>query len=178
MTRGRIQISFDNLYSLSNVFLSAFLGMRVFHTSSSSSSCRAASTDIPDPLSPLLPIIHRLRQVFRVWSQMITQQNIRTHVSQQVSRLCLSSNLSLSLSLSHDSTFSITRSSTCHVTGSPPMKPNIRGYHLFYNFASTFSVTFTLPFILYLRTLRLSKGHQTAHFFRYTTLIQKMNIIK
>ena len=28
--------------------------------SSSSSSCRAASTDIPDPLSPLLPIIHRL----------------------------------------------------------------------------------------------------------------------
>ena len=27
---------------------------------SSSSSCRAASTDIPDPLSPLLPIIHPL----------------------------------------------------------------------------------------------------------------------
>ena len=36
--------------------------------SSSSSSCRAASTDIPDPLSPLLPIIHRLRQVFWVTS--------------------------------------------------------------------------------------------------------------
>ena len=35
---------------------------------SSSSSCRAASTDIPDPLSPLLPITHRLRQVFRVTS--------------------------------------------------------------------------------------------------------------
>ena len=35
---------------------------------SSSSSCRAASTDIPDPLSPLLPIIHRLQQVFRVTS--------------------------------------------------------------------------------------------------------------
>ena len=28
--------------------------------SSSSSSCRAASTDIPDPLSPLLPIVHCL----------------------------------------------------------------------------------------------------------------------
>ena len=27
--------------------------------------CRTASTDIPDPLSPHLPIIHRLRQVFR-----------------------------------------------------------------------------------------------------------------
>ena len=27
---------------------------------SSSSSCHAASTDIPDPLSPLLPIVHRL----------------------------------------------------------------------------------------------------------------------
>ena len=28
---------------------------------SSSSSCRAGSTDIPDPLSPLLPIVHRPR---------------------------------------------------------------------------------------------------------------------
>ena len=27
---------------------------------SSSSSCRATGTDIPDPLSPLLPIVHRL----------------------------------------------------------------------------------------------------------------------
>ena len=27
----------------------------------SSSSCHAGSTDIPDPLSPLLPIVHRLR---------------------------------------------------------------------------------------------------------------------
>ncbi len=31
----------------------------------SSSSCHATSTDIPDPLSPLLPIVHRLWQVFR-----------------------------------------------------------------------------------------------------------------
>ena len=42
------------------------------YISSSSSSCRAASTDIPDPLSPLLPIIHRLRQVFRVTSCVLT----------------------------------------------------------------------------------------------------------
>ena len=40
--------------------------------SSSSSSCRAASTDIPDPLSPLLPIIHRLRQVFWLTSRVLT----------------------------------------------------------------------------------------------------------
>ena len=40
---------------------------------SSSSSCRAASTDIPDPLSPLLPIVHRLRQVFRTTSRILTQ---------------------------------------------------------------------------------------------------------
>ena len=33
-----------------------------FLTISSSSSWRAASTDIPDPLSPRLPIIHRLRR--------------------------------------------------------------------------------------------------------------------
>ena len=32
---------------------------------SSSSSCCAAGMDIPDPLSPLLPIVHRLWQVFR-----------------------------------------------------------------------------------------------------------------
>ena len=38
----------------------------------SSSSRRAASTDIPDPLSPLLPITHRLRQVFRVTSCVLT----------------------------------------------------------------------------------------------------------
>ena len=42
------------------------------YISSSSSSCGAASTDIPDPLSPRLPIIHRLWQVFRVTSCIIT----------------------------------------------------------------------------------------------------------
>ena len=36
----------------------------LINKSSSSLSCRAASTDIPDPLSPRLPIIHRLRLVF------------------------------------------------------------------------------------------------------------------
>ena len=40
--------------------------------SSSSSSCRAASTDIPDPLSPLLPIVHRLWQVFSATSRILT----------------------------------------------------------------------------------------------------------
>ena len=34
----------------------------VGRSSSSSSSCRAASTDIPDPLSPHLPIVHRFWQ--------------------------------------------------------------------------------------------------------------------
>ena len=37
-----------------------------------SSSCRAASTDIPDPLSPLFPIVHRLRQVLRATSCILT----------------------------------------------------------------------------------------------------------
>ena len=40
--------------------------------SSSSSSCRAGSTDIPDPLSPLFPIVHRLRQVFWTTSRILT----------------------------------------------------------------------------------------------------------
>ena len=39
---------------------------------SSSSSCCAASTDIPDPLSPFLPIIHRFWQVFRATSCILT----------------------------------------------------------------------------------------------------------
>ena len=43
------------------------------YISSSSSSCRAASTDIPDPLSPLLPIVHRLWHVFRAASRILTQ---------------------------------------------------------------------------------------------------------
>ena len=39
---------------------------------SSSLSCRAASTDIPEPLSPLLSIIHRLWQIFRATSRILT----------------------------------------------------------------------------------------------------------
>ena len=37
----------------------------------SSSSCRAAGTDIPDLLSPLLPIVHRFWQVFRATSRIL-----------------------------------------------------------------------------------------------------------
>ena len=40
---------------------------------SSSSSCRAASTDIPDPLSPLLPIVHCFWLVFRATSCILTE---------------------------------------------------------------------------------------------------------
>ena len=40
--------------------------------SSSSSSCRAASIDIPDPLSPLFPIVYRLWQVFWTTSHILT----------------------------------------------------------------------------------------------------------
>ena len=42
------------------------------YISSSSSSCRAGSTDIPDPLSPLLPIVHHPRQVFWTTSRILT----------------------------------------------------------------------------------------------------------
>ena len=36
------------------------------------SSCRAGSTDIPVPLSPLFPIVHHLRQVFWTTSRILT----------------------------------------------------------------------------------------------------------
>ena len=41
--------------------------------SSSSSSCHAISTDIPDPLSPPLPIVHYPWQVFRATSSIHTE---------------------------------------------------------------------------------------------------------
>ena len=51
----------------------------LYISSSSSSSYRAGSTDIPDPLSPLLPIVHRPRQVFRTTSCILTQLlNVRS----------------------------------------------------------------------------------------------------
>ena len=37
------------------------------------SSCRATSTDIPDPLSPFLPIIHRFWQVLTTTSCLLTE---------------------------------------------------------------------------------------------------------
>ena len=42
------------------------------YTYISSSSCRAASTDIPDPISPLFPVIHRLWKVFRATPRILT----------------------------------------------------------------------------------------------------------
>ena len=43
-----------------------------YKVSSSSSLCRAASWDIPNPLSLLLPIVHRLWQVLRATSRILT----------------------------------------------------------------------------------------------------------
>ena len=43
-----------------------------YTSSSSSSSCHAASKDIPDPLSPLFLIVHRLWQVFWATSRILT----------------------------------------------------------------------------------------------------------
>ena len=52
--------------------LSLSLYIKFLYIYISSSSWHAASTDIPDPLSPCLPIIHRIRQVFRVTARIIT----------------------------------------------------------------------------------------------------------
>ena len=48
------------------------ISIRITCVKSSSSSCHAASTDIPDPLSPLLSIVHCLWQVFRATSRILT----------------------------------------------------------------------------------------------------------
>ena len=62
------------LYNLQGLICHKTLLNQILYisSSSSSSSCRAASMDIPDPLSPLFPIVHRLWQVFRATSRILT----------------------------------------------------------------------------------------------------------
>ena len=43
------------------------------YSSISSSSCRATSTDIPDPLLPLLPVVHRFWKVLRAISRILAE---------------------------------------------------------------------------------------------------------
>ena len=50
-----------------------FIKLTAFYLKSSSLSCRAISTDIPDPLSPPLPIVHCFRQVLRTTSRIGTE---------------------------------------------------------------------------------------------------------
>ena len=63
--------SWFSSYRKGSLQVSNLLTYIYIYISSSSSSRRATSTDIPDPLSPLLPIIHRLWQVFRATSHIL-----------------------------------------------------------------------------------------------------------
>ena len=64
-------ITFGNLWTpLSSPALGKII--QLFFYKYSSSSCRAASTGIPDPLSPLLPVLHRLWQVFMATTRILT----------------------------------------------------------------------------------------------------------
>ena len=61
------------IYIYMSVCIYIYMSMSIYiYIYISSSSCRAASTDILDHLSPLLPIIHRLQQVFWVTSCVLT----------------------------------------------------------------------------------------------------------
>ena len=55
-----------------SISLDIYLDIYIHTQQLSSSSCRAVSTDIPDPLSPLLLIVHRLWQVFKATSCILT----------------------------------------------------------------------------------------------------------
>ena len=50
----------DDIYVYINICVCVYIFVCVY-IYISSSSYRAGSTDIPDPLSPLLPIVHRPR---------------------------------------------------------------------------------------------------------------------
>ena len=68
----QIHLLFFGIIYSSNTSELLFLKYVLFYYLSSS-SCRAASTDIPDPLSPLLPIVQWLWQVFWATSRILTQ---------------------------------------------------------------------------------------------------------
>ena len=67
--KQRNQTKSSNLLIM--VILPSSLTITLHEVISSSSSCRAASMNIPDPLSPLLPIIYRFWQVFRATSHIL-----------------------------------------------------------------------------------------------------------
>ena len=54
------------------VYIYIHIYMYTYISSSSSSLCPAGSTDIPDPLSSLFPIVHCLRLVFWTTSRILT----------------------------------------------------------------------------------------------------------
>ena len=56
------------------LFLKKIWHFIITRLSSSSSSTRGTSTDIPDPLSQFLPIVHRFWLVFRATSRILTEQ--------------------------------------------------------------------------------------------------------
>ena len=73
-----LHLSFSNfltfVFLFTIFFFYFFLLPSIFHHCFSSSlSCRAGSTDIPDPLSPLFPIVHRLWLVFWTTSRILTK---------------------------------------------------------------------------------------------------------
>ena len=55
------------------IFFSAAVTCKNWIVTVSSSSCRAISTDIPDPLAPSLPIIHCFQQVLRATPCIFTE---------------------------------------------------------------------------------------------------------
>ena len=57
----------------SHRFVSRYVDRNTHTHTSSSSSCRAISTDIPDPLSPLLPIVYCFQWIFRATSRIGTK---------------------------------------------------------------------------------------------------------
>ena len=64
---------FDHMSQLTSYKRWLWYFLFFFQKTLSSSSCRATSTDIPDPLSPLLPIVHRFWLVLRATSRILTE---------------------------------------------------------------------------------------------------------
>ena len=64
--------TYISLHICMYVCMRAYIYIYIYIYISSSPSCHAAGIDIPDPLSPFLPIVHRLWQVFRASSRILT----------------------------------------------------------------------------------------------------------
>ena len=70
---SKYYLSIIHIYTHTYIYSNIYIYIYIYIYISLSSSCHAASTDLPDPLSSLVSIVHRSRQVFKSTSYIGTE---------------------------------------------------------------------------------------------------------